>query len=288
MEKLKKELLKEERKRLRKKSSRASLWIGLALLAVIGSAVWYYKAPERTVGKAFGRAENALAEADFQEAVQAYRRIYQGHPDHPRAVEALFQVAEISNLYLKNYHEALLAYLQLEKDFPAAPWAERSVRQVAAIYKERLKDYRRAIVAYQKLLDRGSEGGDRIQYEIGDAYFRLDNFEQARIEFDALLKTYPESPLVPEVSYRIAVASQLEGSYAEAEKGFRQVIAAWPEGALALEARFGLASVLEERDELRAALEILQELRGSYPNSEALEHRIERVKSRISKKKKAI
>jgi hypothetical protein len=55
-----------------------------------------------------------------------------------------------------------------------------------------------------------------------------------------------------------------------------------------MEARFGLATVLEERDELKAALQILEELKGVYPNAEALAKKTDQVKERINKKKRAV
>ena len=45
----------------------------------------------------------------------------------------------------------------------------------------------------------------------------------------------------------------------------------------------GLAGVLEERDRLREALAVLEELQGSYPNPDALAKRIANLKGRINK-----
>jgi TolA-binding protein len=194
----------------------------------------------------------------------------------------------VLNHYLERYHEAILDYLTVEKDYPDTEQARKAQEQVAEIYKNRLRDYGRAIVAYQKLLDAGAPDGDRIQYDVADSYFRLNNFEQARIEFESLLKNYADSPLVAEVQYRIAVAYSLEGKSEEAEEAFRGAVTVWPESPYAVEARFGLATVLEERDELRAALQILEDLKGVYPNAEALAKKTDQVKERINKKKRAV
>ena len=50
----------------------------------------------------------------------------------------------------------------------------------------------------------------------------------------------------------------------------------------------GLAGVLEEQEELKESLSLLEALEGNYPNPEALSQKIEQVRSRIAKKKKAI
>jgi TolA-binding protein len=151
------------------------------------------------------------------------------------------------------------------------------------LYKYRLDDQSRAIAAYQRLLDDAGEDADRLQYEVADSYFRLNNFEQARIEFETLLRQHPSSSLAPEAQYRVAVTYALDGEAENAMTAFREVPARWPQNPYAVEARFGLATVLEERERLREALAILEGLRGVYPNREALAKRIVQLQGRIGK-----
>jgi TolA-binding protein len=159
--------------------------------------------------------------------------------------------------------------------------------KIADIYKYRLEDFVLAIAAYQKVLDKGAEHADQIQYEVADSYFRLNNFEQARIEFGSLLENYPDSPLAPEVQFRIAVTYALEGHLPEAAGAYQVVAERWPESSYAPEALFGLAAVLEEQEELTKALTILEGL-DNYANPEVLRQKIENVRTRIAKKKRAI
>lgn len=289
--KLKKSLLKAELKRQRSKSKKYRWMVrGAAffLALLIAAGIAYYLNIDKVLDKDFARAEALVEEGEYQQAAESFRSLYDHHPGFARAPEALFQAGEIQNLYLKRYHEALLAYLLVEKDYPESVYFRRAQAQVADIYKNRLRDYSRAIVAYQKLLDGGARNLDSVQYEVADIYFRQNNFEQARIEFESLLKNYPESSLIPEVHYRIGVAYSLEEAAADAEEAFRAVIKEWPDSPYAVEARYGLAGVLEDQEHLRSALQILEDLKGIYPNAEALAQRTEQVRERISKKKKAI
>ncbi len=292
IEKLKKRLLKEELKRRKSKntSSRRRLVVAaLVLLTALGAGGFYWYNLDTLLLRGFNRAERLLEAGDYREAAEAFATLQKRHPDFEKAAEALFNAAEIHNFYRKNYHEAVLCYLLVEKHYPQSELAGRSLAQVADIYKNRLRDFARAIVAYQKILDRGDAAeADRVQYEIADAYFHLNNFEQARIEFDSFLKTYPDSLRVAEVEYRMAVTASLEGEQERAAEAFRQVIEKWPDNPYALEARFSLAGILEEMEELKSSLEILQRLQGVYPNGEVLEKKIGQVKERIAKKKKAI
>lgn len=283
--------MREELKRRRKNSKKHRFAVRGALLILIlffGGLIYYVSQLDKLLADDFGRAEALLEEKRYEQAAEAFHRLYERHPSFELAPQAIYQSAEILNLYLQKYHEAMIAYLLVEKDYPNTELARKAQRQVAEIYKNRLRDYPRAIIAYQKSLDSGAADGDRIQYDVADCYFRLENFEQARIEFESLLKNFPDSPLLPEVGYRIAVTWSLDGQPLQAESAFRRVTERWPDSPYAQEAKFGLATTLEERDELREALALLETLQGSYPNVEAVKKKIEQVQERMRKKKKAI
>jgi TolA-binding protein len=102
------------------------------------------------------------------------------------------------------------------------------------------------------------------------------------------VKNFPDSTLIAEVRYRIAITYTLEGLLPEAAGAYRLVLKDWAESPYALEARFSLATVLEEQEELLEALKILEDLVGVYPNEDVLERKTVQVRERIEKKKKAI
>ncbi len=223
----------------------------------------------------------------YAAALEYYHELYRQHPDCEQAPEALFRAAEILNHYQSNHQEALLCYLLLERDYPGSPMLLAAQWQAAAIYKYRLDDHVLAIATYQKILDQQTDDADQAQYEVADSYFRLNNFEQARIEFESLANNYQQSPLLPEVEFRIAVTYALEGKLPEAAGAYQRVIENWPQSSYAAEAQFGLAGILEEQEELQKALEVLEGLQ-EYSNPDVLKQKIEKVRNRIAKKNKAI
>ncbi len=287
---MKKQLLMEELKR-QGKAPRHRLWVfvGLTLvLLAVGGSFWYYANLQKRLEETF-QAGLALRQAGkYAEAADLFEQLHQDHPDFQRVPQALFQAAEIQDLYLGRYSDALLNYLVLERDYHEAPEVIPARKQVAILYKYRLNDCSQAISAYQNVLDQPGEENDLLQYEVADCYFRLNNFDQARIEFDSLLNNYPESLLVAEVQYRVAVTYALEGKLPEAAGAYRLVMERWTESPYALEASFGLATVLEEQEKLLEALKVLEGLSGVYPRREILELKTEQVRERIEKKKKAI
>lgn len=291
IERMKKQLLQEELRRNRRKSPVYRLLVILVPLCVLilAGSLWYYVATlDQRLYNSFNRAEELILDGEYNQAVELYRGIYEDHPDFNLAAKSLYRAGEVQNLFLDQYHDALLAFLRLEKDYPESPHVMSALEQEADIYKNRLRDYGRAAALYQKLVDREREPGDRFLYELADCYFRVSNFEQARIEFENMLKAWPDSVYVTEVRYRIGVAYSLDGKLKLAEDVFRQVIKDFPDDLFATEARFSLASVLEEQERLRESLKILVELEPVYPNLDALKRKKAQVEERIKKKKRAI
>jgi len=287
---LKKKLLMEELRR-QGKAPKTKLWICLGLFLVacmVGGVYWYQTNLDARLEKSYQEGLALRQAGRFTDAAELFRELHREHPDFVRTPQVLFQTAEIMDLYLGEYSEALLVYLLLERDYPDAAEVAQARKQAAALYKYRLNDCSQAISVYQKILDLPGQGKDQYQYEIADCYFRLNNFEQARIEFDSLLKNYSQSPLIPEVQYRIAMTYALEDKLPEAAGAYRRVIEDWQGDPYALEASFGLATVLEEQEELVESLKILEELAGSYPKQDILERKTQQVRERIAKKKKAI
>lgn len=287
---MKKQLLMEELKR-QGKAPKKRLWIflGLALLILSSAGGYWYRANLQTrLEESFQEGLTLREAGSYAAAAEVFIRLHGEHPAFHKASQALFQAAEIQDLYLGQYSDALLNYLLLERDYPDATEVEPAMRQVAVLYKYRLNDCSQAIAVYQRVLDQPGHDSDQLQYEVADCYFRLNNFEQARIEFDSLLKNYPDSALIEEVQYRIAMTYALEGLLPEAAAAYRLVLERWPNSPYALEASFGLATVLEEQEKLLEALDILEGLAGIYPKQDILERKTAQVRERIEKKKKAI
>ncbi len=287
---MKKRLLMEELKR-QGKAPKTRLWGFLSLIFVLlvaAGGFWYYVNLQTRLEETFQKGLVLRQAGKYVEAVDLFEKLHDEYPDFERVPRSLFQAAEIQDLYLGRYSDALLTYLMLERDFPEAAEVVQARKQVAVLYKYRLNDCGQAIAVYQKVLDQPDPGNDQLQYEVADCYFRLNNFDQARIEFDSLLKNYPQSILVAEVQYRIAMTYALEGKLPEAAGAYRLVVERWSESPYALEASFGLATVLEEQEELLEALKILESLAGIYPNQDILERKTAQVRERIEKKKKAI
>lgn len=280
--------MEEKKRRKRNKGCfQILLALGAALVLVIAAAGLYHWNFNRIPQRQFDRGEVLLQQGEYNRAYSKFRHLYEHHPRFKFAPQALLLAGEILQFNLNQDREALLAYLLVERDYPGHEVERKAQRRAADIYKYRLGEYDRALTSYQKLLDGGSDDGENLQYEIADTYFRQNNFEQARIEFESLLKNYPQCERIAEVLFRIASASALEGALEEAAFVYQRVAEEYPDSPFYLEALYGLAVVKEERGELQAALTLLQQLQGRYREPDVLENRIKQVRQRINKKRKA-
>ena len=114
----------------------------------------------------------------------------------------------------------------------------------AAQAQRRLGNYQGAIVAFQNFikLHPKSTLAPRAQYWIGDSYFNLRDFKLAIASQQVLLKTYPDSPTVPDSMLNIA-SSQIEmGESANGRKMLEDLVAKYPVSEAAEKARRRMAA----------------------------------------------
>lgn len=260
----------------------------LLLLIVSGAAVPFYQQYEITVPQQlFEEAAKHESRGEVEQAQQLYQRIYQHYPKTESAVKALLQNARILQYDQRQDQQALLCYLQLQHDYPQHPLTRQAQEAAAHIVKYSLRDDARAIGMFQNLLEQSGGSRDRYYYEIADCYFRLDNYNQARIELEILLEEIPQTELLPDVLYRKGGLLLLENRLEEAQADWQQLIDEFPDSDYSVQARFNLAKMLEEQDRLEEALNLYRQLEN-FPRPALLEEKIEHLLKRIAVKKKAL
>lgn len=289
LRKLKKELKKQGpgAKKNRQRGVRLILATLLCCVLVVALAFGYRSYQQTIPGRLYSKGLALESQGRPEQALSSYERLFRNYSESPNAPEALYRAARISRFDLRHDQQALLYFLQLEHDYPESYFVAKAQREAAELSKNRLRDFAQAIVIYQRLLDHGTEDGDRIQYEIADCYFKLNNFSQARIEFATLLDRFPKSSLLPEVLFRRANAAFLDGLNDEARTGYQKLIDSYPHNPYAVEARFSMAEMLETEERLKDALKAYRALK-SYPQQVLIQEKIKSLEKRIAKKKKVL
>jgi TolA-binding protein len=154
----------------------------------------------------------------YDQAVHHYQVMLQRKPDAPEAPDLLYRVAK-SHFFLWEFDEAIAGYKDLIHKYRKHPLAER------AAYEIGLTNFTRG----EQRPSGGGSGKEAYQDAI-DAY-------------EAFIKQYPDSTLVPE-------------------------------------ARFGIANCLEELDQLDAAYHSYEALQSIYPSPKVIQIKLARIRER--------
>lgn len=236
----------------------------------------------------FDLAEKLRSERNYAEALEKYRYITVHHGKSEEAAESFYRIGEISYLYLQDFTAAAAAFHNLLDDYPWSSRCKRAQSYLAEITMYRLEDFKQAIVEYQRAISyyRDEREAERFQFEIAMAYFNLKNFEQQRVELNLLLSRFPGTELKGEVYYQIANSFYVEGFPDEAMKYYEKIIKEFPDTLLSLESTFRLAGCLEEKENLKGAIALLQEIENVYPNGDIVKMRIAKIRKRLKSRRR--
>ncbi len=234
----------------------------IVLIFIVATAVGCSnKAEER----AFFRAEQALGEGEHLEAIAYYKIFVEEFPDSVLAPEAQYKVGVVYNSHLKNATKALEAYAMLLYLFPGSPEAVLAREERAKAYSSWGR-HRESIAEYAWMLEYGTEEKAGIyRYNIALEYIKMNDYGQARIELDELIKSAPDEKLLANAYYQVATALQLGGDFSAAVKAYDLFIDTFPNHKLNSDAMLHKATVLEQSGKLKEALALLKVVRTQYP-----------------------
>ena len=170
---------------------------------------------------------------DYYQAFLDYRKTIQTYPSTKRFDEILEREYQLGNYFLAGKKRKFLG--------------------MAAILPARDK----AVEIFQAIVEDGpfSEYGQLAQYKVGLTHMALQDYEQAVGAFEQLMSRYPDSPLIGDARYQIALAS-LKGTFKPdydqsptdlATRELEAFLREYPEGELSSEARTRLAELRDRR-----------------------------------------
>lgn len=231
----------------------------------------------------FERAESALSRGDYSTAVDLYTEFFKSYPESPLAPESVYKRAYVYKNMLNERQSAMDSYATLLDLYPKSEQVYRAREDIAAIHSSMNED-RLAIAEYAWLIEHGPRlKHSEYRYEIAMKYVKRNDFDQARIEFEELLKSSPSKEFTSRAYFQVATTYYLEGRLDDAIKGYDVVIGNFIDDPLYVEAKFSKATALEELGRLKEALKLFKELKGEYPSPELLKIRIESTEERLKK-----
>jgi TolA-binding protein len=231
--------------------------------------------------------DELLSQNRPREAAELFRKAISLNAENRLATKALYKLGFTLETFLADYEGALFNYhefIRLSQDSVSLYEVQK---RVANILYDQNRDPDKAIAAYKKLISFNPDSleVDQFQLRVGQSFFRQNNFEQSRIEFQALIEKYPKSALLAKARFEIGNAYFMEAKYDIAQEAFKQVMRLHPQSEFAAEAQFLMAQCLENKNEFAQAKSIYEGLKGRYPAADVLEFRLTSLEKRIKKAK---
>ena len=244
-----------------------------------------------TVNKDFETAQQFNINKDYRNALVHYVKVIKKEPNTPLALEAAKEAYKIYFYYEQNFEKSLelikFIIIRLKSKEETIKWQI----QLADILSENLSLYERAILEYSKILETKTDSKlkHRLKTNIARSYFALNNFKQAILEIDEVLKL----DLSEEDTFKALIFKGnillTDKKITKAIELFNLIKKDYPELSLKENISKNLVACYEELQNFNKAIEILNEelkkLKEIDPNNPKIEFialRIEKLTKRKS------
>ena len=252
---------------------------GLALSGLFLCLMSCTKPAQRDVERGLAEVEKGHHRTALSYFDQSLKRA----PDSPAALEAARHGYRVSFYDLQDYKKSV-SYLKHLILNSSDPEERRSAqKQLAGVYFDNINDYEASVQEYSRLVSMNLpfiEMAD-VRLRLARSYFYMGQYAQSASEVELLLKEKIE----PSVRFHALI---LKGNIFIAEKNFqaaseifRGLMQTDPARSAEENVPLQLAVCYEENNEYRAAISVLEGLRGKYKPPEYIELRIKRLQERM-------
>lgn len=206
------------------------------------------------------------------------------NPGTKEALIAAREGAKIAFLDVKDYRKALFFYKYIILYSHDEAERREAQKHLAEIYFERLTDYEQAVVEFNRLLElpHGKKEGAEYRMSIAKSYFYLNRFSQADAELDLVIRNDPVEATLFDANLlraNIGLATRkIDGAIAI----FKSLMEKFPQQAKDEHVGLSLAVCYEEKNDFKAAREVLNQIRDLYPRPDFIDLKIQRLQERES------
>lgn len=245
----------------------------LILLIVMSRGEWMSK-------RLISAAEAKWRQEDYLGAVHDYEQIIEKYPKSEFVSEAYYSKGVISFLYLDAPKAAASSFENFLAEASHKTNPEHlliSQKHLAEIYEKKLERPIDAIAVYEAIIEASSDQEEIVQnrYHIGELYYAMGDMDQARVEWDLLVQSYPESRLAPAALYRKAGTYFVTENCKAALVVYKQLYEAYPDDEMSRFGKFRAANCLEMNKQPKEALLLYQALEGDYPDPDLIARKME-------------
>ena len=238
-------------------------------------------------------AEKLWTDGKYAASVAEFDKVVAKDPHGKLGAQALLRGATTQALFLSQYSEAVKKLRQYVEASPDTSATWEAQKEIGELLFSKLEQYDQAVKHYQTLIQLNPTAAEvpEFMYRVGRSYFFLDQFDDARKTYEQLVAQYPKSPWAEkgqlEVGQTLLTQGEQSGGRPSATEIFHSAMAAfqtfvqkYPSSSRVPEAQFGVASCLEELDQLDAAYQAYEALRGKYPSKNVIEIKLARIRER--------
>jgi tetratricopeptide (TPR) repeat protein len=246
-------------------------WVLPIPFLLFAGAVWLFVEMENETRVQVLRAQKQWREEHYMEAIEIYESVYENYPKSQYADDALWEIGTIYYVNFYNVDRALLYYRQLVSQYPDSSLAADAYLRLAEIYEVELTDLPQAIAYWSQILIREvpREMRRQVNFKMGNAYFKLNQFEEAAEKFQLLMEDGSNDQLAERARARAGTILQIQSQFEKSVDYFKKVLEG-PECAdCRRTARLGLIESYEFLGELAKAIEVAKTIPTSeYPTKD--------------------
>ena len=255
----------------------------------------------------------------FQQAVVNFDKSLKFPIDESIATSATYYKAE-STMGLKKVDEAASQYLAISKSSKSGIYGRKSLYALGYIYYNQkkysqalpyfkqfvantdgiegdiiedaytrlgdcylaAKNYDEAVRTYEQVSVKGKADKDYALFQKGRAYVYMNREEEARKQFELLLKQYPNSKYLDDAYFQMADIDFQKQSYSAAVKGFTRMINESPKSALIPAALLRRAQSYYNLQVYEQAIVDFRKLLTEFPDSPSASSALEGIQESYS------
>ncbi len=233
---------------------------------------------------------------NYTAAVSEFEKVISKDPSGKLGLQAMYRAAMTQSLSLFRYGDAVQNFraFSLRSTDPREVWEAQL--QMGEIFFTKTEQYEQAIAHYESLIKQKPEAPEvpEFMYRIGKSYFYIFDFGRALQQFQAIIHQYPISFWAEKAALEIGATYFTQGNrkseshedekegYQEALDAYRSFIHRHPKSSLVPEAEFGIASCLEELNQMGEALNLYQKLKGRFSSDRVIDVKLKRIRERMA------
>ena len=230
----------------------------------------------------FNRAERAYKEKDYTTARKYYIRVLKRNPESEIALLAAEKAAVVMVEELGMYSEALDLYRFLIIKSQDPEKVKTYQLKLAMVMFENIQDFSGAIEEFNKLIRLETDNSKRTEYKtfVAKSFFNLNKFYQAQVEVEEILKgDLKEDERFQILLFKGNILLTVK-DHKNAIDVYTELIEEFPERSVKENVQINLAVCFEELKDFDRAISILEELRGSFPDTTFIESKVSRLRDR--------